>query len=254
MNTHISVENAKLEGMLTNENLPMKVTGIASWSLPAGYSCPEAEDCLTKVITLPDGKAKLVDGLMASFRCFEAVMEAMYVSLRLNSAENFASLRACKNDVERMAEVLECAILKAPRKVNLWRIHIGGDFFSANYMRAWYLVQRLHPDMHFYAYTKSLRHFVATRAEKPDNMNIVASYGGRSDALIAELGLRSARVVYSEAEADALGLQIDHDDSLAAFGTEDFALLIHGTQAKGTDASEALKVINAAKRAAKEAA
>jgi len=30
--------------------------------------------------------------------------------------------------------------------------------------------------------------------------------------------------------------------------------LIHGTQAKGTDASEALKVINAAKRAAKVAA
>ena len=66
--------------------------------------------------------------------------------------------------------------------------------------------------------------------------------------------MRSALVVYSEAEAAALGLQIDHDDSLAAFGSESFALLLHGTQAKGTEASEALKLINREKKAAALAA
>ena len=51
-------------------------------------------------------------------------------------------------------------------------------------------------------------------------------------------------MVYSEAEAVALGLAIDHDDSHAArpsLRDQDFALLIHGTQPKGTKASEALK-------------
>jgi len=50
-------------------------------------------------------------------------------------------------------------------------------------------------------------------------------------------------VVYSEREAENLGLEIDHDDTHAAFGKENFALLIHGTQPKGSAASEALKQI-----------
>jgi hypothetical protein len=260
--THISIENAKLAGMLENPNLPMEVTGIASWSLPAGYSCPEAQACLAKVIVTPEGKAKLIDGEDALFRCFEATMEAMRPSIRINNAENFAAVLACNNDIEAMADVLEAAINKgAPRLANLFRIHIGGDFYSANYLRAWFLVARRFPMMHFFAYTKSIRHLVSVgyfpnsgRNEAPSNINIVASYGGRNDALIGEYGMRSAQVVYSEAEAEALGLMIDHDDSLAAFGTESFALLIHGTQAKGTDASEALKLINREKKAAALAA
>jgi len=51
-------------------------------------------------------------------------------------------------------------------------------------------------------------------------------------------------VVFSEAEAEKLGLEIDHDDSHAArpsLRDQDFALLIHGTQPKGTAAATALK-------------
>jgi len=52
--------------------------------------------------------------------------------------------------------------------------------------------------------------------------------------------------VFSEAEAVDLGLFIDHDDSHAANPTwrdESFALLIHGTQPKGTEAATALKAL-----------
>jgi hypothetical protein len=240
----------------------MVVTGIASWSLPAGYSCPEALECLAKVIVTPEGKAKLIDGEDALFRCFEATMEARHAAIRINNAENFAAVLACKNDVEAMADVIEAAIMKdAPRLANLFRIHIGGDFYSVNYLRAWLLVARRFPTMHFFAYTKSIRHLIKVgyfpnsgRNEAPANVSIVASYGGRNDALIGDYGMRYARVVYSEAEAAALGLQIDHDDSLAAFGADSFALLIHGTQAKGTDAGEALKLINRDKKTAALAA
>jgi hypothetical protein len=256
MKTHISTANAKLEELHNNETLPIELTGLATWSLPAGYSCPEALDCMAKAV-VASGKATLVDGKYTKFRCFEATMEAQYSALRENSWENFELLRDCKNDVAAMVTVLESAIAQTSRKVNLFRIHVGGDFFSANYLRAWYIVAANHPDIFFYAYSKSVRHMLATgyhEGAAPSNLNIVASYGGRSDALIKEYNLQSAVVVYSEAEAEALGLEIDHDDSHAAFSKTDFALLIHGTQPKGSIAGEALKVINRAKREAKAAA
>ena len=62
--------------------------------------------------------------------------------------------------------------------------------------------------------------------------------------IIEEFNLRSAKVVFSEAEAAELGLEIDHDDSHAAkpsLRDNSFALLIHGTQPKGSAASVALK-------------
>jgi hypothetical protein len=52
-----------------------------------------------------------------------------------------------------------------------------------------------------------------------------ASYGGKHDHLIEQHGLKSARVVWSKEDADALGLEIDTDDRLAAYGTASFALL-----------------------------
>jgi len=64
--------------------------------------------------------------------------------------------------------------------------------------------------------------------------------------LIAEHGLRSAKVVYSEAQAERMGLEIDHDDSHAcdpARANQDFALLIHGVQPKGSLAANALKIL-----------
>ena len=74
----------------------------------------------------------------------------------------------------------------------------------------------------------------------PSNFALTASYGGKHDELIVEHGLKYAEVVYSEEQADAMAFEIDHDDYHAAFGKESFALLIHGTQPKGSEASKAL--------------
>jgi hypothetical protein len=54
--------------------------------------------------------------------------------------------------------------------------------------------------------------------------------------------------VFSEQEAISQGLEIDHDDSHAAdpdFRDSDFALLIHGVQPKGSEASAAIKELKA---------
>jgi hypothetical protein len=52
--------------------------------------------------------------------------------------------------------------------------------------------------------------------------------------------VKSAKVFFSKEEADALGLEIDHTDDFAISGVDDFALLIHGSQPAGSDASKAL--------------
>jgi hypothetical protein len=129
-------------------------------------------------------------------------------------------------------------------KTAIVRIHVAGDFFSADYLGAWIDVAAARPDVLFYAYTKSLRHWIALRAEIPANLILTASYGGRDDALIARNDLRSARVVFSHQEADDMALPIDHDDSHAmATEGESFALLLHGVQPPNTPASKALSAL-----------
>jgi hypothetical protein len=64
--------------------------------------------------------------------------------------------------------------------------------------------------------------------------------------LIDEHNLREAVVVFDEARAEELGLEIDHDDSHAArpdLREQSFALLIHGVQAAGSEASKAVSLL-----------
>ena len=142
-----------------------------------------------------------------------------------------------------MTGVQTCAL-----PICICRIHVAGDFFSPAYMFAWVNMAIMHTDRLFYAYTKSLKYWLKYReyVDLLDNFVLTASYGGRDDDMIAEHNLRSAKVVFSESEAVTLGLAIDHDDAHAArpsMSDQDFALLIHGTQPKGTEAAEALKAL-----------
>ena len=71
---------------------------------------------------------------------------------------------------------------------------------------------------------------------------MTASYGGKWDALIdAGHFARYAKVVKNEQEAQALDLEVDHDDS-HCFGDKPFALLVHGTQPKGSDWGKAIQM------------
>ncbi len=120
------------------------------------------------------------------------------------------------------------------------RWHPGGDFFSQEYADAVINAARETPNLIHYFYTKSLPYFIDLSI--PDNVFITASWGGKHDYLI-EQGYfpRNSRVVYTEGEAAALGLAIDHDDSHAHTGEPHaFCHLVHGTQPKGSLAMQAL--------------
>jgi hypothetical protein len=127
------------------------------------------------------------------------------------------------------------------------RIHVGGDFFNQIYFDAWIETAKRNPGIIFYAYTKSLNFWVARLNDIPDNFRLTASRGGRWDHLIEPNNLRTAEVVFTEAEANIRGLEIDHDDS-HAYGDDpkSFALLIHGVQRKGSEASKAVSALRKA--------
>ena len=240
-----SPANAKTEALKKVSELSTYLDNkrkIYSLDLLSGYSCPYAKACLSKAVVQSDGRRKIKDGVDNEFRCFSASQEVQYT--------NVFNLRKHNFDLLRQPNIHMDLLLmdSLPEDAGIVRIHVAGDFFSPEYMWAWWLTASENPDKLFYAYTKSLRYWIDIVNEMPilDNFILTASYGGRSDVTINELGLRSAKVVFSEAEAEKLGLAIDHDDSHAArpsLRDQDFALLIHGTQPKGSEAATALKAL-----------
>jgi hypothetical protein len=211
---------------------------VRTFSLPSGYSCPFASDCLSKA----DRKTgKITDGKNMEYRCFAATMEARLPSVRNSRWDNFDALRKLKTTDAMVAALLDAL----PVKADVVRIHVGGDFYNQRYFDAWLRVAAMRPQTQFYAYTKSIGYWVARLGNIPANLSLNASRGGTQDHLIDEHGLKTAEVVYTEAEAAERGLPIDHDEYQAIKGTENFALLLHGTQPKGSKAAAALKALKA---------
>jgi len=242
-----SKANAKIESLSQVPSLQQYFANkrkVYSLDLVSGYSCPFAVDCLSKAVVDPDtGKATIQDGPNTEFRCFSASQEVQYPNVRNSRWHNFNHLRKLS-----VSDIVDSIQESMPKNMGITRIHVGGDFFSFNYFQAWLEVARNNTDRLFYAYTKSLPYWDRVRSDCSSLYNFVltASYGGRRDDMITDKSFRSSKVVFSVEQADALGLEIDHDDSHAADPSsqdQDFALLIHNTQPKGSEAAEAVKLL-----------
>ena len=216
-----SPPNKKLKKIPTNKR-------VYSMSIPSGYSCPQALDCLSKADPLT---GKITDGKHMLHRCYSTSNESSYPAVRKQRHYNFELLRQEK-EFETMYSLINESL---PHKAELVRIHVGGDFYNQMYFDSWLHVARTNPGVLFYAYTKSIPFWITALNYNniPDNMRLTASRGGRSDYLIDLYGLKTAEVVYTEAEAREKNLEIDTDESHAIWGDKSFALLIHGTQPKG---------------------
>ena len=213
---------------------------IWSFSLPSGAACPAATECKS---TAERVTGKITDGIDTIYRCFSASQEAVFKPVRQQRWHNFDILR--KLDTAGMVAALCEAIPDSgPATLDVIRIHVGGDFFNQKYFDAWLEVAKRYPNKIFYAYTKSLNYWVERIDEIPSNLRLNASRGGRHDHLITEHNLKCAEVVFSVEEAESRGLEIDHDESHAILGEDSFALLLHGTQPKGSEAAEAIKKMN----------
>lgn len=221
---------------------------VYSFDLPAGRSCPSAHLCKARaILDSATGKRSVKDGPFTVFRCYAASDEARFSATYETRKANFEALVGLSS--EEMADTLHNAL---PLDAGIVRVHTSGDFFNSEYFYAWVEVARRNPDVIFYAYTKELQYLVPSNSSvyygstgKPSNLRLTASRGGRQDHLIGEYGLPESVVVYSTEEAESKGLEIDDDDSHAMLqdGNTSFALLIHGTQPRGSEAGKAVYAI-----------
>jgi hypothetical protein len=250
---HFSKANSKLAKLAKVDALKKwtrgKTSSIYSFDLLAGHSCPFAKDCRSKAVELPNGKRKVVDGEQTIFRCYAASQEARLSNVYNVRKRNYDTMVQLCRDRNITADMIADVICDHLPFCGLVRIHSSGDFFNWKYFSAWVIVACRNPNIRFYFYTKAWKYVIKWKSiygELPANVSAVASRGGTCDSLIND-STPEAVVVYSKEEAKRLGLEIDSDDSHAAIGGQKFALLIHGTQPKGSEAQRALVALKGAK-------
>ena len=212
-----------------------------NFNILSGWSCPSCVIFNSKVV-IKNNTREIVDKKNTKIRCYTTSLEALYPDVYNQRKHNYDLLKACKTSNE-MYKLLDVAIPKL--KYVPFRIHVGGDFFNQRYFDAWLKLALNNPKCFYYTYSKSLNYWINRLNVIPDNFKLVASVGGRYDNLIDKYNLISATVVFTESQANRMGLEIDHDDSLAIENKKSFALDIHGVQSKGSYAS---KIVSLRKR------
>ena len=180
---------------------------VYEWNLPTGWTCPYSDKCLVKV----DPETGKQDNRSSDYRCYAS------------SAERFPSAR--KSRWLNYLQASKGEIPPLPKNAKAIRIHASGDFFSQPYFDQWMEYIRANPSVEFWAYTKSLRYWVARKNDIPDNLSLNASYGGKEDHLIAMHGLSFAIVVQQAEEAEEMGLAICDNDDLARIKGLSFAMI-----------------------------
>jgi hypothetical protein len=209
------------------------------FNLPAGKTCPGALLCKSFAVVGEDGKRHIQDGKYTEFRCFAASGEVQYDSAFYNRANNLEMIIDAMSNLTVVDLIHNSIQHHRTRNTKKVRIHESGDFFLGKYLDAWIDVAKRNPDLIFYCYSKSLELFLGY--ELPENFYMTASYGGKWDHLIDEGHFtRYAKVVMYEEDAQALGLEVDHDDS-HCLGDKPFALLVHNTQPKGSEWGKAIR-------------
>jgi hypothetical protein len=213
-----------------------------TFSIPAGHTCPGADQCLSKC---DQTTGKITDGPRGVFRCYAATCER-YPAVRSMVWRNFNLLAAAGHG---QVALIASSI---PAKAKNVRIHVHGDFYSQSYFNAWVDAAAMTPQVHFWAFTKSIPFWLARIGSIPPNLVLNASLGGKHDDLVHRHGLKYAKVCFSEEGAAKLGLAFDLDDSLARVYGPSFALPVHGQQRAGSDAGHAAKALHGLRSAGKQ--
>lgn len=249
--------------VLTFSSENTKVGGsVATFSLPAGWTCPYAHSCLKKVERerkidpekigtfkvskktgekVPyKGDVVVTKGKDAEFDCYAANMEMQYDALRANRWHNYDLLKEAGSPEEQANLIIRSLkyFFDEEGEKDTVRIHESGDFYNGDYLKAWMIVAKKMPNIHFYAYTKSIPLIdkIKPELDKIPNLAITLSKGGKRDKDLSGLDVKEAHVFNSPEEALKAGIVIDLDDKLARVkgGKEaSFGLLVHGTQEKG---------------------
>jgi hypothetical protein len=217
---------------------------VATFSLPAGWTCPFAKDCKMKVGR--EGKTREV-GEDAQFMCYAAWMEIQRKYLRENRWHNYDLLNEAKSVQEKANLIIKSLSYHFGEhgKTEYVRIHESGDFYNGEYLQAWVEAAKRFPNVIFYAYTKSLPFLLKYKEiiNQVPNFKLNISAGSAKPELEGEVGYPVASVFQTPEEVLAAGQLIDLDDSIARDkkNTSNFALLVHGMQTKELDTPDITK-------------
>ena len=170
---------------------------VHEFNLPTGWSCPMAKQCLVKV-DRDTGKQR---NKSTEYKCYAA------------SAERFPAVRDLRwFNFEYMRRQPDPATITIAPEVKSVRIHASGDFFNQWYFDIWLEICRRHPDVEFWAYTKSIEYWLNRIDEIPGNLVLNASLGGRQDHLIDKDRMKFVEVVPRLYDAN---YAVDKRDDLA---------------------------------------
>jgi len=157
---------SKTRVSLSTTNSKLAKDGVASFNLVPIETCPGAGSC-----------AKYCYADTGSYlRFHKTTMPPRVANWLASQKEDF---------VPKMVELI--GQHKKKGKIKAIRVHDSGDFYSPQYIDKWTQIAAAHPDMTFYAYTKSHHPKLRERLnelEKLPNFNVVQSFGSKYDHLI----------------------------------------------------------------------
>jgi hypothetical protein len=193
-------------------NGKLKSDNIATFSLPAIITCHGAGIC-----------KKFCYATCGNYNqpCVKTVLARNYV--------------ASKRDYFVFAAISEIARL--PKKIELFRVHDSGDFYSTEYVKKWNdiaMAVNTFRKMQFYAYTKafSICDIVLTSIEINPYFSLIQSYGSNNDSMLNEKKPH-AHIFTDKKELVKAGYtDCSESDLIAARGCKKVGLIIHGQQAK----------------------
>jgi protein gp88 len=202
---------SKTRVSLSTSNSKLAKDGVASFNLVPIETCPGAGSC-----------AKYCYADTGSYlRFHKTTMPPRVANWLASQKEDF---------VPKMVDLI--AGHKKKGKIKAIRVHDSGDFYSPEYIDKWHQIASAHPDMPFYAYTKSHHPKLRERLnelEKLPNFNIVQSFGSKYDHLIDPS--KPHAVVFPDEEsmhragyADAMATDLTASDK----NNKKVGLYIHG--------------------------
>ena len=138
--------------------------------------------------------------------------------------------------LQGVIDILDEAVKSVSRTVAVIRLHDSGDFFKKWYVQAWVEVIKRHPNILFYAYTKSFPMFKGI--DLPSNFRVTYSFGGKWDNKIDGPNSRIFPTLDDRIKAG----YVDGNDSdmPAILGEHNIGLVYHGVKNPTEEQFEAL--------------
>ena len=204
-----------------------KAYRVVSFNLPAGgyevdnksyITCPGADGCLAL--------------------CYARQGTFLFKGSKRVRIDNHQLLLTTHvtHGLQGVVDILDEAVKKVTKTVAVIRLHDSGDFFKKWYVEAWVEVIKRHPNILFYAYTKSFPMFKGI--DLPSNFRVTYSFGGKWDKKIDGPNSRIFPTLDDRIEAG----YVDGNDSdmPAILGEHNIGLVYHGVKNPTDEQFEAL--------------